>query len=388
MIPGPVAVRADVLAASAQPLRNHRGPFAKKLYERLDEQLKEIFQTRQRVLLLGSSGTGGLEAAVVNLFSPGDKLLALPMGAFGDRLVAIARAYGADVEVLDTEWGDCCEPQRLRERLAQDRQGSIKGVLLTHNETSTGAANDLEALARARGDHPGLLVVDSVSAVGASELKMDEWGLDAVVTASQKALAAPPGAAMVALSERAWQAAESAAMPRFYFDLRAARSSAEKGQTPWTPPLSILLALERAADNYLGEGRPSAFARHERYASAVRDACVALGLLLFAKPRAYSPTVTAVCVPQGADAKALLARLRERYRVVFGGGQLRLDGKIFRIGNMGALEESDIVRAVDALESALRELGIGGAAPGAAREAATRALAERAAGRGRAQAAV
>src|SRR5579863_6334803 len=192
-LPGPVAVAPDVLAAAAAPMQNHRGPRARKLYARLNEQLQDILQTRERVVLLGSSGTGALEACIVNLFSPGDRLLSLTVGSFGDRIAGIARAYGADVEMLGEEWGSGNDPQRLRDRLRADASGSIKGVLVTHNETSTGVANDLEALAKARGDHPALLVVDSVSAAGAAELKTDEWGIDAVATASQKALGAPPG---------------------------------------------------------------------------------------------------------------------------------------------------------------------------------------------------
>jgi aspartate aminotransferase-like enzyme len=358
LLPGPVAVASDVLAAAARPMFNHRGPKARKLFARLTEQLQEVLQTDRQVILLGSSGTGALEAAIVNLFSPGDLLLCLSIGAFGDRLAAIARAFGAQVEMLGEEWGSGNDPQRLRDRLARDPQAKIKGILATHNETSTGVANDLEAIARARSDHPALLVVDSVSAAGAADLKTDAWGIDAVATASQKALAAPPGASMLALSDRAWQAAELATMPRFYLDLRKARKASEEGSTPWTPPVPILTALERASDNYLREGRSAAFSRHARYAAAVRAGCIAIGLSLFAKPEWYSQTVTAVCAPQGVDVKALITALRERYGIVVGGGQQKLDGKIFRIGNMGALAERDLIGAIGALELCLAEFGV------------------------------
>ncbi len=358
LLPGPVAVSGDVLAAAALPMQNHRGPRAKKLYARLYEQLQEILQTKQRPILLGSSGTGALEALIVNLFSPGDLVLSLTIGSFGDRLAAISRAYGAQVEMLGEEWGFGNDPARLRDRLRLDTEGKIKGVLITHNETSTGVGNDLEALVRAKGDHPALLVVDSVSAAGAAELRTDDWGIDAVATASQKALGAPPGAAMVVLSEKAWQAADRATMPRFYLDLRKARKAADEGSTPWTPPVPILTALERASDNYLREGRQAAFARHSRYAAAIRAGCVAMGLSLFARPQWYSQTVTAVCVPAGVEAKSLLAALRERYGVVVGGGQQKVDGKIFRIGNMGALAERDLIGAIGALELALNDLGV------------------------------
>lgn len=358
LLPGPVAVAPDVLAAAALPMRNHRGPRARKLYDRLYEQLREILQTKQRVVLLGSSGTGALEASIVNLFSPGDLLLSLSIGSFGDRLAAIARAYGAEVEALAEEWGNGCDLDRLRDRLKRDRDGRIKGILFTHNETSTGVGNDLEAFVRAKGSHPALTVVDSVSAAGAAEIQFDDFGLDVVATASQKALAAPPGAAMLALSDRAWRAAEQATMARFYFDLRKARKAADEGSTPWTPPVPILTALERASDNYLREGRSAAIARHSRYAAAIRAGCIALGLSLFAKPAWYSQTVTAVCVPAGVDAKSLLSTLRERYGIVVGGGQQKLDGKIFRIGNMGALAERDLIGAIGALELALSDFGV------------------------------
>jgi aspartate aminotransferase-like enzyme len=358
LIPGPVSVAPDVAAASARPMRNHRGPFAAKIYAHLNEQLQEVFQTKQPVLLLGSSGTGAMEASVVNLFSPGDRLLALPMGAFGDRLVAIAKAYGATVEVIETEWGDKPDPRSLRERLAHDRDGAIKGVLVTHNETSTGVSADLEALARARGDHPALLVVDAVSSLGAVDVRMDEWGLDAVIGASQKALAGLPGAAMIALSRRAWDAAERAAMPRFYLDVRKAKAAQDKGQTPWTPPFGILLALEQATDNYMKEGRHAAFARHARFAEAFRGGCSALGLRLLARPGAYSNTVTAVYADSGIDHRALQQHLRERYGVIVGGGQMKLEGKILRLGTMGAIGPTDIIAAMGALEMAMRDFGL------------------------------
>lgn len=380
LIPGPVTVAPDVMAAAARPMQNHRGPSAAKLYAKLNEQLQEVFQTKQPVLLLGSSGTGGLEAAIVNLFSPGDSILAMPMGAFGDRALKIARTYGANVEVIDTEWGAGVEPERLRERLSRDREGRIKGVLVTHNETSTGAACDLEAMARARGDHPALLVVDAVSSVGAVDVRMDEWHIDALVAASQKALGGLPGAAMIALSERGWHAAETAAMPHFYFDLRHARAALAKGQTSWTPPFNVLLALERASDNYTKEGRHAAFARHALFAQAIRAGCTALGLSLFARPGFYSNTVTAVSAGPDIDHKALQQALRERYGVVVGGGQIKLEGKVLRIGNMGAIGPRDIIAALGALEMVLRDFGLR-VSPGAGINAATEVLIESAAAR-------
>lgn len=359
LIPGPVAVAPDVLEAVGSPMRDHRGPRTKAVFDRLFTQMQEIFQTREQVLILASSGTGGLEAALVNVLSPGDRVVAAPIGYFGDRFANIARAYGARVEVLPTQWGERTDVAALRAMLRADTRAEIKAVLLTHNETSTGGCDDVEALAAARGDHPALLLVDSVSGVGAVESKMDEWGLDVVVTASQKALGGVPGAAMIAFSSRAWQAAETATMPRFYFDARTARTSAAKGQTPYTPPVSVLLGLERAADNYLQEGRSAAFARHARYASAVRAGCTALGLEIFARPEARSNTVTTVRAPEGIDVPAWRQALRERHGVIVGGGLAKLEGKVIRIGNMGALRSADFDRAFAALGHTLRDLGAG-----------------------------
>jgi len=265
--------------------------------------------------------------------------------------------------------------QRLRDRLAKDPAGEIKGILVTHNETSTGVQADLASLARARADHPALLVVDAVSSVGATDLRMDEWGLDVAIGASQKALAGVPGAAMIALSERAWEAAQTAKMPRFYLDVRKARTAADKGQTPWTPPFGVLLALEQATDNYTKEGRHSAFARHARFAEAIRAGCDAMGLRIFARPGAYSNTVTAVSAPPGTDHKALQQMLREKYGVVVGGGQMKLEGTILRLGNMGAIGRKDILTAIAALEAALRDSGVT-VSPGAGIAAANAVFAQ------------
>ncbi|MEO7040097.1 MAG: aminotransferase class V-fold PLP-dependent enzyme, partial [Candidatus Elarobacter sp.] len=242
-IPGPVTVAESVLAALARPLIDHRGPEFAALLDRVETSLKPIFGTeRADVLVLGASGTGGLEAAVANLFGPGDRVLAAPIGVFGQRLIAIARTYGIEVEVLDTPPGAAVDPQALRARLNAPDGKRFTGILLTHNETSTGAQNDMAALAGAIRGHEAYVVVDSVSGLAAGPFAMDEWGFDVVVTASQKALAAPPGLAMVAVSPRAWKRIEANPSPRFYFDLRKAREFGALGQTPWTPPVSILFA--------------------------------------------------------------------------------------------------------------------------------------------------
>ena len=268
-------------------------------------------------------------------------------------------------------FGHAADPQALAARLkARDAQ-RIAGILLTHNETSTGVQNDMAALAEAIGDHPATVVVDSVSGLGASEFRMDEWGFDIVVTASQKALAAPPGLAMVAVGSRAWERIEAARSPRFYLDLAKAREFAKNGQTPWTPPVSLAFALDAALERYHEAGAPAAWARHALYASAIRAAAEALGLEIFSQPGAHSVTVVAIRVPAGVDADALRRTLRERDGIVMGGGQQELKGKIIRMGTMGDLSRGDILGALGALEIALREHGhdhTAGAGVGAALE--------------------
>jgi aspartate aminotransferase-like enzyme len=356
-IPGPVTVAEPVLAAMSRPMIDHRGSAFAALLERISSGMQEIFGTTAEVVLLGSSGTGGLEAAVSSSFSPRDIVLACPVGVFGKRFISIARNFGLEVEVLDTPFGHRVDAQALAARLKADTGKRIAGILLTHNETSTGVENDMTELAEAIGDHPATVIVDSVSGLGASEFRMDEWGFDIVVTASQKALAAPPGLAMVAVSDRAWRRMEAARASRFSLDLAKAREFAKNGQTPWTPPVSIVYALDTAIELYHAAGAPAAWARHATYARAIRAAAEALGLELFSQPGAHSVTVVAIRVPQGLDAGALQRTLRERDGIVIGGGQQELKGKIVRIGTMGDLSRGDIIGAIGALELGLREHG-------------------------------
>lgn len=341
------------------PLIDHRGPQFASLAKRIDRALRPIFGTeRAEIMLLGSSGTGGLEAAITSCFSPGDCVLAAPVGVFGRRLVAIAKTYGLSVDVIETEPGHALDPQALTEQLNRDVNRRYSGVLLTHNETSTGVQNDMARVAAALRSHGALSVVDSVSGLGATPFLMDDWGFDVVVTASQKVLAAPPGAAMVAVSERGWQAIEKARNQRFYFDLLKARDFARQGQTPWTPPVSILFALDAALAQYHNEGAQRVQHRHGMYARAIREAFNALGVTVFSQPGAHSPTVVAGNVPAGVDSATLLRKLREERGVVLSGGQLELKGKIIRMGTMGDISQTDVLGALGAIEMALLEYNV------------------------------
>jgi aspartate aminotransferase-like enzyme len=357
-IPGPVTCAEAVMTAVAQPLIDHRGPEYKALLGRIAARMKPVFGTeRGEVMVLGASGTGGLEAAVANLFGTSDRLLACPIGVFGERLIAIARTYGCDVDVLETPWGSAVDPAALRAKLDAASARPYDGILLTHNETSTGTQNDMGALARAIRGHDAFVVADSVSGLAAGDFRMDEWGFDVVVTASQKALAAPPGLAMVAVAPRAWERMAANRTPRFYFDLKKAREFAALGQTPWTPPVSIAFGLDVALDLFAQAGAPAVWERHARYARAIRACVRALGLEVFSQDGAHSVTVVALRLPAGIDGDAIRKAMREGSGVVIGGGQGKLKGQILRIGTMGDLTQTNVLGALGALETALLEAG-------------------------------
>jgi aspartate aminotransferase-like enzyme len=294
-------------------------------------------------------------AAIVNTLSPGDKVLSVSSGAFGDRFATIAEQFGARVERLQFEWGSPCAPEEVRRTLAKDT--GFKAVLFTHNETSTGVTNDLATLSKIAKEFDLLVLVDAISSLGAIDLPVDEWGCDVVVTASQKGWMAPPGLAMVSVSEKAWAAHASAKMPRFYWDFAKARSFLEKAQTPWTPAVSTVYALDVATERMLAEGLDNLFARHVRVAKATREGVKSLELALFPSEACASNTVTAVKGAEGMDVKKLVQMLRDEYQVYLAGGQAKLEGKIFRIGHLGWVTEEDIRIVLSALRDVLPRLG-------------------------------
>jgi aspartate aminotransferase-like enzyme len=337
---------------------NHRGPeFAASMKEVLDG-LKPFFGTASEPLLLTGSGTGGQEAAVVNTISPGDVVLAVVGGVFGARFAEIAEAFGADVRRVDVEWGQPVEPEVVTAALRTNP--STHAVILTHNETSTGVTNDIPAIAaairRESGDR-AVILVDGVSSIGALPFEQDAWDVDVAITGSQKAWMSPPGLAMIAVSERGWEAYRQATIPRFYWDFAKARKNGEKGTTPFTPAVGVVHALQEALRMMHEEGRDQVFARHRAIGRQVREGIADLGLELFADPAHASDTVTAVRVPGGVDASALLRNLRERHGVVLGSGQDWLKGSIFRIGHMGYVTEEDVAHLLGALRQELEAVG-------------------------------
>ena len=356
-IPGPTPCPDDVLEAMSGQMINHRGPEFAELLARVTDGLKQLFQTEHDVLILTASGTGAMEAMVVNTLSPGERVLAVSIGAFGDRFATIAETYGAAVEHLSFEWGAAADPEQVAQAL--ERDPSYRAVLVTHNETSTGVTNDLEAIARAcRRVRPDVLIlVDAISSLGSLRCHVDAWDLDVVATGSQKGWMVPPGLAMVSVSPRAWEAFEQAKMPRFYFDFGRAKEMLAKGQTPWTPAVSIFYALDVALQRLLADGIGAIVERQRGLGEFTRREVRALGLQLLADERFASDTVTAVRVPEGVDGAALNKLLREEYQVVLAGGQAKLAGKIFRIGHLGWVSDEELRAAIEALRSALPRLG-------------------------------
>jgi len=357
LTPGPTPVPEGVLLAGAEEVIHHRSQEYSELFLKVTEGLKYVFQTKNDVLIFGASGTGGMEAAVANLVSPGDAVLVASNGNFGERWQQLCEMYGAEVTVIAYEWGERVPPEDLRRALAE--RDDYVAVFVTHAETSTGAVNDLEAMGAIVREHPALLVVDTVSGLGAVELKTDEWAIDVAVSGSQKALMSPPGLAFVSISEAAWERAGKATSPVFYLSFEHTKKALEnpRPQMPWTPPVGVVQSLALALDHIREEGLEKVFRRHRILGRATREAAKALGLELFAGDYPQASAVTSISVPQGLDGKKLNVMLKDKYGVQLAGGQGKLAGKIVRVGHLGYFGPFDIIIAVSALEMALNELG-------------------------------
>ena len=374
--PGPTPIPQAVRDAQAQQMVDHRGTEFAELLRETSSGLAELIGTTGEVLLLTGSGSGSLEAAIVNTLSPGDRVLSVNIGAFGDRFASIASVFGADVDSLAFEWGTSADPAAVRDRLAHG--DPYRAVLITHNETSTGVANPMRELAEAVRSSPGepLLLVDGISGLGAMPFEMDAWGIDVVVSASQKAWMASPGVAIAALSDRAWAATEAARMPRFYWDFGEARSWASKGQTPWTPAITVLYGLRVGVQRLRDEGRERTWRRHAAIASGVAAGLEALGLRLVAAPPDRSATVTAAWLPEGIEWGPFNAQMREQ-GLVIAGGQGKWTGKILRFGHMGEVGIDEMAEALQIMGTTLPEFGHAAdpeAGAGAARAAFEAAL--------------
>lgn len=356
LAPGPTPIPPEVSLAQGSPLVYHRGPGFGDLMRDVTERLKTLYGTTKDVLLMTSSGTGGLESAIQNVFSPGDEVFVPLAGFFADRWKKLAESYGLLVRTIEYDWGTRIRPAEVDAALAEH---PVKAVLLTHSETSTGViqpVRELAEVARARG---ALVIVDAVSSLGAVPFEFDAWGIDVAVGGSQKALSASPGIAFVAIGERAWEAHRTATLPSFYFDWSTYKRFGElkDPENPWTPAISVMQGLQAALDLYFQDGLEGALARHRTLSRAVKEGVRALGLDLFGEGLEDNWTVTAITAPEGIDADAISDRIRADFGCVLAPGQGPLKGKVFRIGHLGYYSELDIVRGLAALEMTLERLG-------------------------------
>jgi aspartate aminotransferase-like enzyme len=358
-IPGPVTVPEDILDVMDRQMIDHRGPQFAAIQARVVRNLKTGFQTKNDMLLFTSSGTGGLESAVVNTLSPGDPVLAFVAGEFGERIAKIAQTYGADVTKIKFENGRGIDPARVAKEL--QAAPKTRAVLATHNETSTGIMHPLQEIAQAvRANSDAVFIVDGVSSMLTADAQVDNWGVDVMVSASQKAWACPPGVAMLSVSERAWKANASARTPRYYFDWAETKSWMEKGQTPFTPAVSVYYALDVALQKILDEGLPNVFARHARIAALTRSQAKALGFRMFGDERYASNAVTALYAPDGVDTEVLRQVAREEYELIIGGGQGPMRGKIIRVGHLGWVKEQEIYDCFAAIGHILEKVAVTG----------------------------
>lgn len=364
MIPGPTPVPEKVLLAMAKHPIGHRSSGFSEIIAEITENLQWLHQTQSDVLMLTVSGTGAMEAGIINFLSPGDHVLVGNNGKFGERWGKISRAFGLEVEEITAEWGQPLDSEAFREKLKADNRKNIKAVIITHSETSTGVLNPLETINKYVKDHgEALIIVDAVTSLGAINVPVDDWGLDVVCSGSQKGYMIPPGLGFVSVSKKAWKAYETATLPKFYLDLGAYKKATQKNSSPFTPPVNLMYGLQVALQMMKAEGLEGLFTRHRRLTEATRTGIKALGLPLLADDEFTSTAVTAV-MPTEVTAEAIRSTMKKQFDIALAGGQDHLKGKIFRIGHLGFVSERDILTVIVALESTLITLGYQGATPG------------------------
>lgn len=374
MIPGPTPVPETVLKAMGRHPIGHRSGEFQAVVERTTAQLRWLHQTNNDVLVITGSGTAAMEAGIINTLSRGDRVICGDNGKFGERWVKVARAYGLEVDVIKADWGQPLDPDNFRTALEADSDKTIRAVILTHSETSTGVINDLETISRHVQAHgTALTIADCVTSLGATNVPMDDWKLDVVASGSQKGYMMPPGLSFVAMSERAWKAYEHSDLPKFYLDLGPYRKTAAKNSNPFTPAVNLYFALDAALEMMQAEGLEAIFARHARHRDAAQAAMKAIGLALFAAEGHGSPAITAVA-PEGMDAELLRKTIKDRFDILLAGGQDHLKGKVFRIGHLGFVCDRDVLTAVAAIEAVLHSLGLHKGQMGAGLSAASAVL--------------
>lgn len=358
-IPGPTNVPDRILRSLSQPLLNHRGEEFENLVDYCVKGLKKIYRTENDILIFPSSGSGILEASIVNLFSEGDTVAVVKLGVFSDRMASIAENHGLNIIPIEKEWGDAVKSNDIKEVLENDKDKKIKAICLPHNETSTGIKNDIKETSEMikELDHPALLIVDAISSLASLELETDEWNLDVVISSSQKGLMLPPGLGVVSISEKAWELVEKSTMSKWYWDFKAVKERMKGNQFPYTPSTTLLFGLKESIDMLLEEGLENVWDRHELMTRAIRNSTRAMGIKLLSNDEEASNTVTAIILPEGIKYPDLAKVLSEDYNIVIGGGLKKLKGKIFRIGHLGSLHHVEVYGIMGAIELALYKLG-------------------------------
>lgn len=355
LAPGPTPVPPEVLLSMAMPIIHHRSPDFLPVLDSAKRGLQWLFQTKNDVLILASTGTGGMVGAVNNFFNPGEKVLVINGGKFGERWTKIAQAYGLKVEEIVVEWGYSIKPAMVEAALKKDPE--IKAVFVQATETSTGVYHDIEGLGKVIKNHPDtLFVVDAISALVAQDIKTDEWNIDIMVGGSQKGLMLPPGLAFVSVSDKAWKKNETSKMPRFYFNFKKERENLSKNQTNFTSLVTLIIGLNEAIKILQKEGLENVFKRHAKLANATREAVKAMGLGIYSK-ESPSNSVTAIEMPAGIDGQLVYKTLREKYGITGAGGQDKAKGKIFRLAHLGYADTFDIITGIAALEMTLKGMG-------------------------------
>ena len=357
MIPGPTPVPENVLSCMSKHPIGHRSGDFQEIVKKTTEQLKWLHQTTADVLTITGSGTAAMEAGIINTLSKGDQVICGDNGKFGERWVKVAKAYGLEVKVVKTDWGQPLDPNEFKRLLKEDRDGKIKAVILTHSETSTGVINDLKTINNeVKSNSKAITIADCVTSLGACNIPMDEWGIDVIASGSQKGYMIPPGLSFVAMSKRAWEANEQSNLPKFYLDLKQYLKTANKNSNPFTPAINLYFALEASLTMMQKEGLNNIFARHARHQKATQEGIKAMGLNLFTKESFGSPAITAV-EPENIDAETIRKLIKNDFDILLAGGQDHLKGKIFRIGHLGFVNDRDIISVISALESTLDKIG-------------------------------
>ncbi len=355
LAPGPTPVPSEVLLAMAMPIIHHRSPDFLPVLDSAKKGLQWLYQTKNDVLILCSTGTGGMVGSVNNFFNQGDKVIVINGGKFGERWTKICKAYGLTVDEITLEWGYAVKPEIVEEKLKKDQD--IKGVFVQASETSTGVYHDIQSLASIVKRYENtLLIVDAISALAAHDLKTDEWEIDIVVGGSQKGLMLPPGIAFVSVSKKAWEKAKNSKLPKFYFDFKKERENLAKNQTNFTSPVTLIIGLNSSLKMLQAEGLENVFKRHEKLAQTTRKAVQGLGLELYAK-ESPSNAVTAIMTPPNIDGQAVYKNLREKYGITAAGGQDKARGKIFRIAHLGYVDKFDVITAIAGIEMVLKGMG-------------------------------